>query len=180
MNAGKRLLYLVGEPGAGKSSLMARLTEGHPRVPVSQGGLARDLIVDPPSGEVVAVELGRRRGAFSGTDALGMAVIGAAEAYLPRCEAPVLLAEGARLGNARFLSAAVRSGYAVTLALLEHDDAPAWRRGRSARLGKTQDPSWVAGRRTASRRLADSPPDGVEVLRGHPDVLLPMLEEEWP
>ena len=180
MNAGRRLLYLVGEPGAGKSALMARLTEGHPRVPLSGGGLARDLIVDPRCGEVVAVELGRRRGAFSGTDALGMTVIGAAEAYLPRCEAPVLLAEGARLGNARFLTSARRAGYAVTLVLLDHDDAPAWRRARADRLGKTQDQSWVAGRRTASRRLADAPPDGVTVRRGHPDDLWPSLSEEWP
>jgi MoxR-like ATPase len=85
-----RLVYLSGEPGAGKSTLMRELTRRYERIPLLavHGAPARDALVDvdaPPPlsyGEPqrwAAVELGKRRAAFSGTDALPQAVITDAE-----------------------------------------------------------------------------------------------------
>src|SRR5690606_17822370 len=169
------MIYMIGEPGSGKSTLMARLTEPWSRHP-ADGQPRRDLLLE---GETLrAVELGKRRaGGFSGTDALGSTVITVAERWLYRHEAPIVLGEGARLGNARFLRAAVDAGYRTTLILLEHPESERWRAERSARLGRTQTAAWVRGRATASRRLADYAPTGVGVLRGHPDLVLPLLLE---
>jgi|SRR5690606_15222233 len=169
------MIYMIGEPGSGKSTLMARLTEPWSRHP-ADGQPRRDLLLE---GETVrGVELGKRRaGGFSGTDALGSSVITVAERWLYQHEAPIVLGEGARLGNARFLKAGVDAGYRVTLVLLEHGDSARWRAARSEALGRTQNAAWVKGRATASRRLADHPPAGVGVLRGHPDNLYPILSE---
>ena len=110
------MIYMIGEPGAGKSTLMARLTEPWERF-VATGQPRRDLLLE---GETIrAVELGKRRaGGFSGTDALGSSVITVAERWLYQHEAPIVLGEGARLANARWLKAGVDAGYRVTLVLL--------------------------------------------------------------
>jgi hypothetical protein len=177
-----RLVYLSGEPGAGKSTLMRELTRRYERIPLLavHGAPARDALVDvdaPPPlsyGEPqrwAAVELGKRRAAFSGTDALPQAVITDAEAYLrdgvAAEETSLLLAEGARLANERFLTAALTSGWAVTLVHLDPRGAGEERRAkRAAELGKPpQNASWVKGRITAARNLTlTAPARGAEVL----------------
>jgi len=171
-----RLIYLIGGPGAGKSTLMARLTAGRDRLTVERP-VPHDRLIDPVTGGSDAVEIGRRRPMFSGTDALASAIIDKAVPWLGSHPATLVLGEGARLGNARFLTAAVDAGYDVTLAWLTHGSQEDWRKARAARLGKDQNPSWVAGRVTASARLAQSPPTGVTVILGHPDELEPELRE---
>lgn len=173
----RHLLYLIGGPGTGKSTLMRKLTAELTRVPINPGPerVARDGLFDGTGG-MPAIELGVRRGAFSGTDALPSSVITRAVPWLTaQTEAPLILGEGARLGNARFLTAARDAGYRVTLGVLEHDQADEWRAIRSARLARLQDPAWVKGRFTAVRNLADNAPVGVHVLRGHPDDLIEPL-----
>jgi hypothetical protein len=176
------LLYLSGEPGAGKSALMAELTRGLYRVPLppAADAPARDFLRQPLGAlmEDVAVELGRRRDSFSGTDALPQTAITAAEAYLrsglAERETSLLLAEGARLANGRFLRAAIAAAWTVTLIHLDPHGAGEERRAkRAAELGKPpQDPSWVKGRATAARNLAAAAPAwGVEVL--------PLNTSEW-
>jgi hypothetical protein len=168
------MIYLVGGPGAGKSTLMARLTAGLGRLPVAQP-VPHDRLIDPVTGSSDALEIGRRRATFSGTDALASAIITTAVPWLASRPAGLVLGEGARLGNARFLTAAVDAGYDVTLAWLTHGSQDDWRRARAAALGKEQNAAWVAGRVTASARLAQSPPPGVTVVLGHPDELEPEL-----
>jgi hypothetical protein len=169
------MIYLIGAPGTGKTTLMDKLTARFVRVPRYAGPVAHDLLADPVSGQVRHAEIGKRRAQFAGTDALNSAVITAAVPWISGRPFPVILAEGARLANRRFLSAAAAAGYDVTVVLLEHADAQAWRTRRAERIGKTQNASWVSGRITASRNLADNPPPGVAVLRGHPDDLAPRL-----
>ena len=89
-----------------------------------------------------------------------------------------MLAEGARLANKRFLEAALAGGYHVTLVLLDHADAEKWRARRSKEIGKVQNESWVKGRLSASRNLADQFANrvargstSVTVLKGHPAEL---------
>lgn len=166
-----KLIYMVGAPGAGKSTAMRSATNHFRRIPVYDDPLvSRDLIIDH-AGKVLAVELGKRRADFSGTDALGMSVIGQAEDYLAKLpEAPgIVLAEGARLANARFLKSALDLGMDVSLLYLDNPEAGRWRTQRAAQLGKAQNETWVRGRATAAANLAASPPKGVKVVTvGHP------------
>lgn len=171
----RTVLYLIGEPGTGKSTLMADLTAGLARLPVEAeaNAPARDWLLTDAArlSSIVAVELGRRRGSFSGTDALPQAAILPAVAYLrggrAAEETSLLLAEGARLANRRFLRACTDSGWQVILAHLVNPAAAAARRAaRAAALGvPLQNPSWVKGRRTASANLArEAPGWGVQVV----------------
>lgn len=171
VQADHRLIYLVGQPGAGKTTLMRKLTAGFDRIPVDEP-VPHDQLITSALGTATHAEIGRQRGDFSGTDALASSIITRAEPWIATRPYPILLAEGARLGNARFLSAAVNAGYGVLLAVLDHPDAEAWREIRSKQLGKFQNIGWVRGRLTASRNLADNPPAGVSVVRGHPDDLI--------
>lgn len=167
-----RMVYLIGQPGAGKSTLMARLTEGLERLP-SDLPVPHDRLFVGITGSVVGAEIGKQRGAFSGTDALASAIIDRAAPWVRNNPYPLMLAEGARLANRRFLTASADGGYEITLALLDHQDAETWRAQRSRKLGRSQNASWVAGRRTASVNLAAEMElhPSVTVLRGHPDEL---------
>lgn len=167
-----KMIYLVGQPGAGKSTLMARLTAPYTRIPV-EGAVPHDLLVNESDGMVVGAEIGRRRRDFSGTDALASSIIEAVIPWMNRVGSrlPLLYGEGARLGCRRFLIEAVSAGYPVILGHVEHPDAEKWRQERNTELGRAQNEAWVKGRRTAARNLASNPPPGVRVLRGHPDRL---------
>lgn len=174
----RQLIYLIGAPGSGKSTLMSKLTHRWTRSP-AESGLTRDLLCDPQTSLLEAVELGRRRPHFAGTDALGQSVIATAIDWMIwQRETDLVFAEGARLGNRRFLAASAAAGYAVLLGFLDHPNTPVWRAARDAELGRSQNASWVAGRGTAARNLAGDPPDGVSVISGHPDMIMWEIEAQ--
>ena len=155
----RTLIYLVGEPGAGKSTAMAAATAHYRRHP-QQAPLAHDILTDP-DGIIEAIELGARREKFSGTDALPMNAVVKAEQFLLNPIAPVILGEGARLGCKRFLEAAAVAGYKVHLIHLTTPHAEAQRQAR----GAGQKDSWVKGARTRAENLANTPLEGVAVTR---------------
>jgi hypothetical protein len=142
--ADRVLLYLVGEPGVGKTTILRAALAGaepitfdkpvpHSRYP---GGL---------------IYIGRERGTFSGTDALGMAIQPQVVKWLETLDAPAVVAEGDRLGNSRFIKAAQDRGWTVTLAMISApDDVITERR---AQRGSNQNPSWLEGRRTKVHNL---------------------------
>lgn len=172
-----RLVYVVGQPGAGKSTLMAALTREYHRTQV-EGPVPHDILTHPVTGAVVGAEMGRRRETFSGTDALASSIITQAVPWIQHVPYTLLLGEGARLGNQRFLLAARGAGYCVTLALVDHELAETWREARSNVLQRTQNEAWVRGRHSASVNLARAMEShSVQVVRGHPDALLPVLKE---
>jgi hypothetical protein len=174
-----RLHYLIGAPGAGKSTLMAKLTDPFDRllVPSPDAPVAHDQLRLRGTSEVVGAELGVQRGLFSGTDALPSSIIEKAIPWVQTRPYDLLLGEGARLANKRFLLAARDAGYELIVALLDHKDRPAWHAARQEQIGREQNPSWVQGRVTASHNLAEqlgqqaNGPAGLIVLAGHPDQL---------
>jgi hypothetical protein len=171
------LLYLSGEPGTGKTSLMRELTaawsavtiDGTPDAPARVAYYTNPRQPPPTDDgawwwdrpELAAVEIGRHRPAFSGTDALPQTVIKTAEVYLlsgqATRETSLLLGEGARLANRRFLQAAIEADWRVVLVHLANAAAAGERRrARAAALHvPEQHPSWVMGRRTAAANLAE-------------------------
>lgn len=168
----KQLIYLVGGPGSGKSTLMARLTADWVRIPAGTGGIPRDYLLDHITSAVRAVELGRRREHFSGTDSLSMSIIGPAIDYMiGQQETDLVFGEGARLGCERFLRSAAAAGYSIILGFLEHPFEEHWRNARARATGRAQHPVWVAGRITAARNLANTDLPSVTVISGSPDVL---------
>lgn len=170
-----QLLYLVGEPGSGKTTLMSKLTEGLTRI-LLEDQPKREVLFDK-KGSPVALELGYRKGTFSGTDALGMTVIEQAVPWLYRADFPIVLAEGARLANTRFLAAALDAGFETHLFLLDHPKIEAWRTKRERQLGKAQNPTWVAGARTRAHNLFAAAPTEVVRHRGGPREILTEMRE---
>lgn len=146
------LVYLIGPPGVGKSTTMNRLTAGcarsHKAKPVSH-----EALVDPATADTVAVELGKARPGFPGTDTLPMNVSPTAAAWIAERPHQLVVAEGDRLAHIGFLDAARAAGYEVVLAYLHAPDTTV--DARCAQRGSQQNDSWRRGRATKAANLAD-------------------------
>jgi len=146
-----RLVYLIGEPGAGKTTTVDAATADLTPVDAEEPIPHRAWFAGD---ELRFLTLGRHRPPFSGTDTLGMAIQPVALGWLTHINWPVtVLAEGDRLGNRKFFAALTRAGWDVDVVhlIVPHDDAAA----RRAARGTKQDERWVAGRRTKVHNLAD-------------------------
>ena len=144
--------YLVGVPGAGKSTLMRHLTASVPYV-LERRPLAH--LVYLGEGRATGVQLGAPHEAYGGTDRLSMSVQPTAVEFVTwlAVAAPevAVIAEGDRLANGRFLDAL--GGDLVWLDTPE-DEAQRRRAGR----GSHQNERWLAGRATKVRRLVGHRP----------------------
>lgn len=138
-------LYVIGEPGAGKSTLVEYLTAGLPYEETDSPFAMRRY-------DCGVLELGRRREAFSGTDALGMSVQPKVVQFLEGVQPKLVLAEGDRLGNGKFFASLYNLGY--NLWLYELFGADTARRHREQR-GSHQDPKWLKGRQTKVAALGE-------------------------
>lgn len=146
------LVYLVGQPGAGKSTLMESLTARCLRLSSTEAGRPGfERFLDPVTYDVCAIELGRRRQNFSGTDALSMSVMPLALDWIATMVTPLVLGEGDRLTSLKFLLAARDAGYVVTVPYCWVPDELAIKRRESR--GSTQAQQWVAGRMTKIARV---------------------------
>lgn len=147
------LLYLIGQPGSGKSTLVQALTAG-----LGLDGYAQPFQRIEYHTTPRVVELGGRRSGFSGTDVLSLSVQPRVVSWLTETRPSLVLAEGDRLANSKFFAAAVEIGYDLQIVRLvvSANVASSRRQARAIALGsKLQQPSWVAGRVTKARRLAD-------------------------
>lgn len=150
-----RLVYVIGEPGCGKSSTLRRATEIRwPGVTASEddSGLIPVMIHSVDS-EPVAVEAGRRRVAFGGTDALSMGVMPKAKQWLAEpAVCGLRLAEGDRLSTTAFFGLASELGFQLTVVWL--DAPPEVLRARREARGSHQNETWLKGRCSKVHRLA--------------------------
>lgn len=144
VDARRPLLYLIGQPGSGKSTLFRTALAGATFTEERQPFLHLDF-----GG---GIELGGRREQFSGTDMLAMNVQPKVIQWLNQTPARAIIAEGDRLANDSFFRAVVSAGWQLRVVLLDCPDAVA--AARRAARGSNQNPSWVAGRASKVRRLA--------------------------
>lgn len=139
------LLYLIGIPGAGKTSLLRAVLAGLEGVP-DEGPPAH---VRYPGG----VMIGRERDGFGGTDALPLNVQPVVIQWLQHLDVPAVVAEGDRLANERFFRAVSAQGWRLSVVYL---DVPTWIAAeRRCRRGSNQDPAWIRGRESKVALLAD-------------------------
>jgi energy-coupling factor transporter ATP-binding protein EcfA2 len=173
-----RVVCLVGEPGAGKSTLFDAALGHLDRAEVDHlaaGGPMRELLWD--GNQLAGCELGRRLGkhpeGYPGTDTMSMTAIVGVDEWL-RAGAdgmPFVFLEGTRLANARLVKAALAGGHTFTLLYLH---GPAAAEQHRAARGSNQNPQWLKGRQTAAknfyelaRREAAKDNPGVAVLVLH-------------
>lgn len=176
-----RALYIVGAPGVGKTSLMRELKASYRAGDAKRVTPGSQLWVTPlyDDDALVAVELGRQRASFGGTDALGMAVMPHALHWIRNAPSlpPLILGEGARLGTAGFLTELAKRADLTVLHLVASADALAARR---AARGSTQSRAWMLGAETRARNAVARLSGAVRVVTLDSTDLTPaeLLHEE--
>lgn len=145
------LVYIIGAPGAGKSTLMADLTRRATRT-AADGRVPYDVLT--LGREQVALEMGKRRLQFAGTDAMSMAVQPLAESWIAARPAPLVLGEGMRLANLKFFKAAATAGYRVKVVYIEINPTVLEEQRRAR--GAAQSERWLAGATSRAHNLAEA------------------------
>lgn len=150
-----RAVYLVGPPGVGKTTLMRELKAPYLEGPAERAWDRSLLWLTPlyAADRMAGVELGRTRDAFGGTDALGMAVMPQAKAWMEAAPLPgLVLGEGARLGTVPFLDLLASR---ADLTVVHLTAKPAALTARRLARGSRQDPTWMRGAESRARNTAD-------------------------
>lgn len=140
------LLYVIGASGVGKSTTINLLL----------GNLNQETIEKPIHHvrytDTGAIQLGRKRQIFGGTDTLPMDANPRAIQLIRDTSAPAVIAEGDRLANARFFQAALDAGYSLQIAYLVADEQETARRRQER--GHQMRETFVKGRRTKCENIA--------------------------
>jgi len=150
-----KTIYLIGSPGAGKSTL-AKAFKGDLKITGKNTAPVKHETLLSPTGQTIT-SLGWDKPPFSGTDTLPYTAISAIEAWLPTLNTDILFGEGDRLAVDKFLQLASKQGDLHLFYLNTNPAVATDRRQLRADQNnlKQQNPSWVAGRVTKHRNLAD-------------------------
>lgn len=144
------LHYIIGQPGAGKSTALRSALQHLNRAQQTKP-IAHTLYAKDGNTNIIAVQLGADRPDYPGTDTLSLGVFPTAVEFLKSYPAPTVIAEGDRLASPKFFEEAILAGYRVNVILIDTpDDVAASRR---ASRGSNQDPTWLKGRITKTRNL---------------------------
>jgi len=142
----KHFLYVIGEPGSGKSTVVERMTAGAEATDY-EGRFAMSVYATTPE----VIEIGRRRENFPGTDALALNVQPKVIDWLRQTTARHVLAEGDRLANAAFFDYLIEQEWNLVIARIRV--RPETAAARRAQRETRQDETWVESRRTKIDRL---------------------------
>lgn len=149
-------IYLIGQPGSGKTTLTKELQKDWAKVNMYDKPFKYQEYEAPYLGKMYS--LGWDRQHFGGTDTLGNTVIKHMPQFYEDAEqdGAAIYGEGDRLASRTFFDLAQRHGK-LFLFYLKTDDALAAsrREARSAETEKTQNASWAKGRATKHRNLAE-------------------------
>jgi ribose 1,5-bisphosphokinase PhnN len=158
------LVYIVGAPGAGKTTLMAELTRNCSRSP-ADGAVPYDLL--SIGNRHVAVEMGKHRPGFAGTDAMSMSIQPVAEKWIAGHPHPLVLGEGMRLANMKFFNAAADAGYTVKVVMIAIEESVL--ESQRAARGAQQNEQWLKGATSRARNLVGA----ITKQQRHALVILP-------
>jgi hypothetical protein len=148
-----KTFYIIGPPGVGKSTAVSSairlLNWGTPRLIMKP--FAHEVYTD-----VAAIHLGKHRdNGFPGTDTLSLGVNPKAVEFIAGCPAKIVVGEGDRLANKRFLTTC--ADYSpLTLVTLVAPPGVSHQRmvNRAEQRGVApQKESWWAGRYTKTSNL---------------------------
>jgi hypothetical protein len=150
------LVYLIGAPGAGKTTVTRALESNW--IPVADAtDPVKHRVWFGPQGTTIS--LGHDRAPFGGTDTLSYTAINVIERWLPTLpEQGVenVYGEGDRLANPRFFNLCRSVGDLKVFYLDRSDEQAQTQRAQRASDNNLpmQNASWVAGRATKARNLA--------------------------
>lgn len=147
------LLYIVGPPGVGKSTLARELRAGWDVEVDRHHAVPHVRLNHPATGRTAGLELGVPREDFPGTDALAMDIGPRALQFLSAAYTHFAVGEGARLATRPFLGGLAAQGVTVTVVELMASQALLDERWRER--GARQNPSWRKGAATRARRISE-------------------------
>lgn len=156
-----RMIYVIGYPGSGKTTVMSKAVEGW-----------SFSLEDHPFKHTVyendVIQLGYARDVYGGTDGLSFNVQPKVAEWLVACDSPVVLAEGDRLANGKFFDTVQKTGWDLQVIHLKVPELLAYR--RAWERGSEFDGKWMRGRVTKVDNLVAYWKESIITLDGNKTV----------
>lgn len=149
------LVYLFGEPGAGKSTLTRDAIGGIMKTGFRQRKPFAHTIFPFAGGMTAYLGEDDGKGLFPGTDRLSMGAQPLAIKFLRDAAIRTVIAEGDRLATVSFFEAALQTGHKILAVHVVSSQADRRRKKRATQAGKKQNETWVKGRISKVEKLAE-------------------------